>query len=148
MSTVHWAPTYWLVNQPTQSGKCFGAFPKKFFIASFIGTLWMWSSDSWREAEETQESHLDSCLYRPVSDPECPFYNLLQSQQVYSVHSVHSADSTTYSLNRSSLQSAVLLQLSLTVLFIRSSRVKEVWLACCWNAHRIKARKTCLDNHW
>ena len=150
----------------------FWCLPKMFFIASFIGTRWMWSSDSWREAEETQESHLDS---RPVSDPEWPFYNLLQSQQVQSTVCsctvlilqstvstgpqcpqclpqcpqcpIHSVDSTNYSLNRSSLQSG-LVQLSRTVLFIRSSRVKEVWLACCWNAHRIKARKTSLDNHW
>ena len=147
-----------LIGQPTNSkGKMCWCLPKMFFIASFIGTQWMWSSDSWREAEETQESHLDS---RPVSDPEWPFYNLLQSQQVQSTVCsctvlilqstvstcpqcpqclpqcpqcpIHSVDSTNYSLNRSSLQSG-LVQLSRTVLFIRSSRVKEVWLAK-WNS--------------
>ena len=86
---------------------------------------------------------------------------------VYSLQ-LHCFDSTIYSLNRSTVSTVSNSQCRFyklqsqqvqsrvcpataqccSVLFIRSSRVKEVWLACCWNAHRIKARKTSLDNHW
>ena len=117
-----------LVNgHPTNSpGKCFDRFPKCFWWLLLL-ELGECGQETVDGKQETQDSLLD----RPVSNPQCRFYNL-------------------QSVPRTATDATATAQLCCchTVLYTRSSRVKEVWLARWWNVHRIKARKTSLDNHW